>query len=249
MPVLIWDSVNRSYTAGVDRGVLYIGGIGYAWNGLTGISEETDDGVNTSTYFDGVRYVLPSNTEDFGLSVDAITYPTQFSLVEGLDGIFDKQSRGSFGFCYRVGYGSGYRLHLVYNAVAEPTNRSYKTLDSSGDPSTFSWDFSTLPEAISAAKPSSHVVIDSNMIAPAALAAIEALLYGTVSTTASLPTIATLVGITGANLLLIITDNGDGTWSASGPDSMVYFTSATTWEINSPSAVYTAIDSYRVSSI
>lgn len=49
--------------------------------------------------------------------------------------------------------------------------------------------------------------------------------------------------------LLKITDHGDGSWTAEGPDEAIQMLSPTEFEITWPSAVYLSSDTYRISSL
>jgi len=84
MTALIWDSTGeRLYETGVDRGVLYIPtngvyDIGYAWNGLTGITESPTGAEASPLYADNIKYLNLVSVEEFRGIIEAYIYPTQF---------------------------------------------------------------------------------------------------------------------------------------------------------------------------
>ena len=143
----------------------------------------------------------------------------------------------------------GYKLHLVYNCLATPSSRGNNSLTSDTDISTFSWDLSTKPEAFPYDRPTSHIYIDSTKVIPAVLIAIENLLYGTTSIGARLPSISEVLSIFEVNAVLKITDHGDGTWTAEGPDEAIQQLDATTFQISWPSVTIIDTYSYTVRSL
>ncbi len=79
--------------------------------------------------------------------------------------------------------------------------------------------------------------------------AIEDLLYGSASTAPRLPDPQEILDLFEEGAILKIIDHGDGTWTAIGPDDVVYMTDPDTFEINWPSVVYLDEDTYQVSSL
>lgn len=262
MTQLTWDGVGeRQYEAGVDRGVLYpTVDFGVAWNGLVGVHEKDDETTQTVTYFDGEvlanRMVLGS----FQATIDAITYPAEFEPFDGLDEIVSGQNRPSFGFSYRTMLGNdisseGYKLHLVYNALAKPSARNYSSIDPSNSVAALSWDISTtpLPFLLSplntyVLRPSAHLILDSTMVHPGALAAIETILYGEEFIAPRLPSPQEILDIFEPYALFRIFDHGDGSFTATGPDDAVYLTSPTEFVLSWPSVFMISSDTYRASS-
>lgn len=228
-----WDAQGeRLYEIGLDRGVLYLDGQeGVPWNGLVSVSEKASGGAQTAYYVDGQKFLNVSAPEEFGASLEAYTYPDEFMACDGTlpvdNGLFIKnQPRKSFGLSYRTGIGNdvkgdsfGYRLHIIYGVLAAPSQQQNNTGSDSPAPSTFSWDLTALPPLVSGFKPAAHIVIDTRIAHPGAVSDAENLLYGTLSAPSRLPTIAELVEIFEENATLRITDNGDGTWTATALDS------------------------------
>lgn len=250
-------SGTRIFETGVDRGVVYIDGVGYPWTGLTAVNESPEGGENQSYYLDGIKYYNGSAIEEFKASIEAFTYPDEFMYCDGtapmMTGMFiTQQRRKSFDFCYRTRIGNdisgtnhAYKLHLVYDASATPTSKNYQTMGDTNEPATFSWEISTRRKKFEnvqfGVRYGSHIVIDSRTTYPWALELLENFLYGrsgAEGTEARMPTPEELIALFVDNALLKITDNGDGTWSAEGPDSIISMLNDDVFQIDWPSAVY-----------
>lgn len=207
MVALVWDQVGeRFYETGVDHGVLYIpdeAGVydtGVAWNGLTGVTETPSGAEPSAQYADNIKYLNILSAEEFGITIEAFTYPPEFSECDGsatpsVGLTIGQQSRRSFGLSYRTKIGNdvegdafGYRLHLVYGCTASPSEKAYATINDSPEPVTFSWEVTTTPAPVTDMKPTSLITIDSTLVDPTDLTALEALLYGDAMGPASLPT-------------------------------------------------------------
>jgi hypothetical protein len=192
MTQLTWDAVGQRYfEAGVDRGVLYpVGKPGVAWNGLTNVTENPGGGDPTPYYIDGLKYVNVPTAEEFRAKLEAYTYPDEFALCDGTsyegDGLsFGLQGRQQFGLSYRTRMGNdilgqefGYKIHLIYNALASPSQRNNSTVGDSVDVGTFSWDLTALPIPFPGRRPTAHITIDSTKTNPALLKILEVYLYG-----------------------------------------------------------------------
>lgn len=198
MARLTWSGLHY-YEAGLDRGVLYAPSQpGVAWNGLVSINEAPVGGDARSAYIDGIKYLNFSSAEEYKATIDAISAPPEFGPCDGNVAIQNgliatAQPRKSFGLCYRTLIGDtqrndlAYKLHLVYNALAAPSTRSNNTLSDSASATKYSWDISTMAPPLTNYKPTAHMIVDSRYADPTALSNLEDLLYGTVSTTPSLP--------------------------------------------------------------
>lgn len=214
MAVLSWDAVGqRYYETGVDRGVLYLpdesGAYvnGYAWNGLETVTESPEGAEVTETYADNILYLNLISVERFKGTIEAYTYPNEFAECDGSveveTGVFvGQQPRRSFGMSYRTRLGNdlekeeyGYKLHLVYNALAAPSEKAFSTINDSPEAVSFSWEFSTTPSPVTGQKPTSLITIDSTKVASADLTELEQFLYGTVGTDPSLPTPDAVIAI------------------------------------------------------
>jgi len=239
MTRLSWGSSGeRIYETGVDRGVLYpYGKGGVPWNGLISVKESSSDFNVSANYVDGRKFNQQHVPGSFAATIEAVTYPDEF------------EEQKPFGLCYRTSYGAGYRLHLVYNALATPADKDYSSLDGDPNVTTFSWDISTRPARLEGSMPSAHLIIDTNLAYSWTVKAFEDLVYGTEENQARLPSPQEVLGLFDDNSILKITDHGDGTWTAEGPDNVVQMISDTEFQINWPSAVYIDTVTYKVSSL
>ena len=205
MSKLVWDQTGeRIYETGVKQGVLYVQeGTAYpkgvAWNGLTAVTESPSGAEATALYADDIKYLNLMSAEEFGATIEAYTYPDEFMVCDGSaelsEGVYiGQQARKSFGMCYRTTVGNdtenneyGYKLHIIYGALASPSEKAYATINDSPEAITFSWEVTTTPVNVTGHKPTASVVIDSTKVDAAALAALEAVLYGSESEEARLP--------------------------------------------------------------
>ena len=197
MSKLVWDKTGeRLYETGVKQGVLYLLGSsgtymkGVAWNGLTNVTESPSGAEATPLYADDIKYLNLMSTEEFGGTIEAYTYPDEFAECDGsaslATGVYiGQQARKTFGFCYRTTLGNdvdnnnyGYKLHLVYGALASPSEKAYGTINDSPEAITFSWEFSTTPVNVTGHKPTASITIDSTKVDAEKLAALEKILYG-----------------------------------------------------------------------
>ena len=206
MPKLVWDQLGeKTYETGVKNGVLYplqLGGLyslGVPWNGLTAVTESPSGADASPIYADDIKYLSLIAAEEFGGTIEAYTYPNEFGVCDGSvdlnPGItIGQQSRKAFGLSYKTTIGNdvegasyGYKLHLVYGAIAAPSEKGYKTINDKPEAITFSWGITTTPVAVAGFKPTASLTIDSNKVASANLAALELILYGTAGVNARLP--------------------------------------------------------------
>lgn len=214
MAEIKWDGVgDRIFETGVDHGVLYVRDDtgkypqGVAWNGLTTVTESPSGAEVTPQYADNMKYLNLQSAEEFGATIEAFMYPDEFAACDGTaeiaPGVFvGQQNRSTFGFSYRTKVGNdtkgqdyGYKLHLIYGALAAPTEKSYTTINESPEAMTFSWEVSTTAVEVPGHKPAAQVVIDSTVVPPEYLAAVEDILYGTSTGTPKLPTPTELIAL------------------------------------------------------
>lgn len=210
MTRLVWGLPGeRFYETGIDRGSLYLMGSepGVAWNGLTAVKENPSGGQPKPFYIEGQKYINLSGVEEFEATIEAFSSPKEFGVCDGtaqlLKGLYaTQQPRRSFGLSYRTRVGNdiqgvdhGYKLHLVYGALAAPSGVTYGTISDTNDPTTFSWSITTLPPIVPGYKPTAHFVIDSREADISALTELEDVLYGTNLTPPRLPTIEELFAI------------------------------------------------------
>ena len=202
MSRLIWDAVGeRRYETGVKKGVIYPQGSdglypkGAAWNGLTGVTESPSGAEVTPLYANDDKYANLVSKEEFGGTIEAYTFPDEFipcnGSVEAAPGVkLGQQSRKQFGFTYvsgvsndTEGYEHGYKVHLVYGALAKPSEVGRSTVNDNPDAITLSWEFSTTPVNVTGFKPVAHLEIDSTKVDAEKLKKLEDILYGKDPTT------------------------------------------------------------------
>ena len=219
MSKLVWDATGeRKYENGVKNGVLYVMDAsgtypkGVAWNGLTAVTESPSGAEATALYADDVKYLNLISAEEFGATVEAYTYPDEFAQCNGeaslVDGVtIGQQPRKTFGMAYRTVLGNdienesyGYKLHLIYGAVASPSEKAYATINDSPEAITFSWELKTTPVVVNGFKPTASLTIDSTKVNAQKLTALEDILFGSESGEPRLPLpneIATLMNAAG----------------------------------------------------
>lgn len=218
--LLSWDAVGEKiYETGVDHGVLYpqisdgTYPVGVAWNGLTTVTESPSGAEANPQYADNIKYLNLLSAEIFGATIEAFTYPEEFGVCDGTASpevgvLVGQQARKPFGLCYRTKIGNdtdgvdhGYKLHLIYGCLASPSEKAYATINESPEAITFSWEITTTPTPVTGLKPTSSLTIDSTLVDPTALAALEAVLYGATGTPdvpAELPTPDEVIALIGA---------------------------------------------------
>lgn len=205
MAKLTWDAIGeRFYETGVDHGVLYPQSagtypLGVPWNGLTAVTESPSGAEATPQYADNIKYLNLVSAEEFGGTIEAFTYPDEFLECDGTaspsEGLaVGQQPRKPFGLSYRTLVGNdteatdyGYKLHLIYGAMATPSEKAYATVNDTPEAITFSWELTTTSVPVEGYKPTATLTIDSTKVDATALESLEAILYGDESEEARLP--------------------------------------------------------------
>lgn len=261
MAKLVWDQIgDRVYEAGVSNGVFYDeNGVGTAWNGLVEVIENALIELEES-YFDGVKIADIATIKSFSGSIKAVTYPDELldyeGTVEDQTGFYvTNQTPKQFSISYRTEIGddisglNSYKIHLLYNLTAIPEQKTNQSLGLSTDPLLFEWTVSAVPEEIYGYRPTAHIIIDASKMDVNMLADLEGILYGEADNDAFLPPLQTLATFIRTWERLIVIDNGDGTWTATSlVPGVITMLDATTFEINSDSAVFIDADSYTLES-
>lgn len=238
MPRLVWDRIgDRTYETGLDRGVLYLDdGSVVPWNGLTNVVEHSDREA-TPVYFDGMKIQDLVALGDFSATMKAITYPDEVVELEGLGrvrngahlgdqmpGVFDLSFRTMIGNALEGDY-VGYKIHIMWNITAIPSDKTYATRSSDPSLSEFEWEIYSVPEEIAGYRPTAHLIIDSRQFDPWLMEDIENKLYGGDFSEPSLPSISELVAYIKGWYRWKVTDLGDGTYKLeSGRGDMLIFT-------------------------
>lgn len=197
---LEWDkSGEKLYETGVDHCVLYpyntvatpaYYGPGVAWNGITNVSESPSGAEANPFYADNIKYANLFSAEEFAASIGAYMYPDEWKECDGskeiAPGVYiGQQDRKVFGLSYRTVIGNdtqnnnyGYKLHLVYGAMASPSEQTFNSINDSPELNEFSWELTTTPVNVTGAKPTATLVIDSTKVNATKLKALEDILYG-----------------------------------------------------------------------
>ena len=219
MVALAWhETGDKQYELGVDKGVFYPNNAqtsaydtAYAWNGLISVNESPSGAEVTKNYADNDVYMSLMSAEEFAATVEAYNYPDEFALVDGtaepVPGLYvGQQPRKPFGLSYRTKVGNdskgmeaGYKIHLIYNAMAAPSEKAYSTVNDSPEATTFSWELSTTPiNAGDVLKSTAQLTINSLKVPAAKLKALEDILYGTAALEARLPLPTEVIGLLSA---------------------------------------------------
>ena len=206
---LVWDKTGeRLYETGVDRGVLFpitAGAYekGVAWNGLSAVNDSPSGAEANAVYADNIKYLNLMSAEEFTATIEAYMYPPEFKKCLGEQELYSgitisQQNRQHFGLCYRTLIGNdeegadhGYKIHLIFDCTASPSEKNYSSVNDTPEAIAFSWEVSTTPVTVEGHKPTATLVLDSTEFRKAGLVnvlkAIEDVLYGTSSTVAKLP--------------------------------------------------------------
>lgn len=214
MAKLKFDTLGEKYyEAGIEKCVLYLKNSsnqypkGVAWNGLVSVSENASGGEVEPYYMDDIKYLELRDTEEFEATIEAYTYPEEFELCDGSylldDGVYIRQQpRKEFGLCYKTLKGNdisgedyGYKLHLIYNATASPSDRDYETINDDPEALLFSWDVSSVPIKVEGSKPTSQLILDSTKIGKKGMKFLEEALYGTADSDSYLPSPSEVLAI------------------------------------------------------
>ena len=205
MAKIVWDASGaKTYESGVDHGVLYSPdetgayAAGVAWNGLVSVTESPSGAEANKQYADNMPYIVLVSAEEFGGTIEAFSSPVEFDKHDGTvspqAGVsIGQQGRAPFGLVYRTLLGNdlnanaGYKLHLVYGAQAAPSERANSTINDSPEATTLSWEFTTSPIAVTDHKPTAHLTINSTLVSPTELAALETILFGDAAAEPELP--------------------------------------------------------------
>lgn len=244
MTRLIWGDGPRLFDYGLDRGVLYLDGAGVPWNGLVSVDETATGSVDVDYYFDGTRLWVSQETGDFEANIAAYTYPDVFSEYNGYS---ERNVYQRFGFSYRTQHGEGYKLHIVYNALINDSERKWSTVNKTLDPSLFQWGITTSAVPIPGASPAARLTIEVDPESTT-FGTIEDILYGTDEMDPRLPDPEELYELYESATLLRILYHDDGSYTATGPDTMVRDLGNGSFELTAPSVYLDAQDIFTVSS-
>lgn len=260
MTKIEWDLVGeRLYEGALDRGVLYNPeGKGVGWNGLISF-DENHNNTAEEIYYDGIKINDLVTIGAFSGTLRAFTYPENFRFAEGIHedqtGVYiTHQPQYRFGLCYRTKVGNdvqgldfAYKIHILYNltAIAETVTR--QTLALEEEATEFAWNVSGIPDELFGFRPSCHIIIDSRDIDKWLLQDIEDILYGDEDSDPTLPDSDAFLTFIRKWNRLIITDNGDGTWTADAMnDADIVMTTPTEFLITADTILYHDPETYDI---
>lgn len=272
MTAIVWDQVgSRSYEYGIDNAVLYLeSGLAVPWNGLTSIEEDNSDRKLQTYYIDGRPVLNRVPPGAFKGTLSAITYPDEFLAVEGRSPIWTTQAPGlyaanqesqTFNLAYRTKKGNdltseaGYKLHMIYDLTASPSNVTYETTSLGLAPVEFTWDIASavIPGGYSIYHPTAHYIIDSTETNWWYLEFLEEKLFGTVSTDPTFPSQADFiydfltVNAQVPSIAITVTDNGDGSFTITDTAGQITMLDANTFQITGIDASYQDANTWTVS--
>lgn len=184
MPQIKWDEEGTHiYHTGVSKGVLFPFdnahnryGQGVAWNGLKTVTETPEGDESSDIYADNLKYLTLLSAPSFKFTIEAYTYPDEFALCDGtaqlVKGVTlgqQPRTRFAFSYCTRLGNDTkgdsyGELLHIIYGAMAAPSERAYNTVSDSPEAISFSWECSTIPVQLDGFQPVPVVTIDSSKL-------------------------------------------------------------------------------------
>lgn len=260
MAAIVWhETGTRFYETGISKGVFYDStGYGVAWNGLTSVEEDVSSEVQ-AVHFDGVKFNDIVTIGDFTATMRAWTYPDEFlpyeGILEDVPGFFvADQPQSQFGLSYRTEIGNdtqgithGYKIHLLYNLTALPSTKVYNTLSMDPEAHEFEWTITAIPENLENYRPTAHVIFDSRKMDHNLLADLEGIIYGDEDSPPRLPPLKGLATFIKKWARLIITDYGDGTWSAESPiEGVITMLNETEFQIDTDTAQYLDPVTYEI---
>jgi hypothetical protein len=253
-------TANKQIETGLDRGVLYLNdGRVVPWDGLLAVEETGGDGA-AEYHIDGRPFLYLPRPKEYKATLKAFMYPDAFSAlcgeVEITDGMYlDSQMGDSFSLSYRTriadatsGIDAGYKIHLVYNATVVPSAKTYGTIGNEINPVEFSWDIQAVPIRVDGYRPTAHIIIDTRHMDADRIDELEDLLYGKVGQVPEMPTAQVIFDLLSFGNAIIITDNGDGTWTAEGSYLNIYMIGDEIFQIDNINATLHGDGTYTISS-
>lgn len=261
MARLEWDQpLQRVFQDGLSKAVLYkTGGGGVPWSGFVSV-EESPSVEHQSFYYDGRKYAGVTTEIEFEGTLKALHYPPEFDRYQGLvetevNGVtLTAQGFPRFGLSYQTKFEApmvegiqGYLIHILYNLVATPRPTARETIAEDRTPLEFEWDISSTPVLVPGFAPTGHVIVNSLTTEPSVLEFVESLLYGDETRNAALPSLPDLLAYLSSAATILIIDNGDGTWTAMGNDSYVYYVGDDEFEIDGATVTVYDDETYDIS--
>lgn len=199
MTAIVWDRLeDRRFETGIERGVIYpVGGSAEAWNGLASVVESP--GRDARIYYqNGSKALIRLIAPGYKAKITAFTYPDVLDELQGNQRmaagvhLYD-QHEGQFHLSYRTIIGNavedvdyGYKLHLLYDLLINPSDQTFSTIADQPAASTFDWNVEGT-QRVWGTKLVNHISIDSREVDPEVLSWIENQLYGTSEADPNMP--------------------------------------------------------------
>lgn len=239
MTRLTWEPSGSAIESGLARVVLYLpNGTAVPWSGVIGIDELDDSSLDTSHFYDGSRHRFSQRPGDYAVMLEAFSAPEGFS------------ERERFGLSFRVAYGNGYLIHLVYNGQVTPSSKAATSVHEKANPSTFTWEITTTAEKIPGAIGGAHIFVDTNEAPSSGVRDLEEIIYGSSGLDARLPTPTEVVEIFEGLTAFRITYNEDGTFTAVGPETTISVDEeAGEFKLSSPKAFFVKTPLYETKDV
>ena len=215
MSKLVWDQTGeKQYETGVEQVALFpmeAGAYpkGVAWNGISAFNINPTGAEATALYANNRKYLSLMSAEEMGGSIEAYMYPDEWAECDGsksvADGVYlGQQPRKAFGLAAKTLIGNdtemnkhGYKLHLVYNALASVSEKAYSTVNDSPEVDPMSWEYTTTPVEVEGYEPTAYICIDSTKADAAKLKALEDIIYGGTDSEPRLPLPAEVIELMG----------------------------------------------------
>lgn len=249
----------RLFEGGIDRGMLYVDGeIGVPWNGLVSVNETVSGGEAKVFYQDNVPYLGLISPEAYTATIGAFYTPPEFDACDGVQSLTNgflvkQQRRKQFGFAYRTRVGNdidgtkhGYKIHLVYNALATPSEHAYETQSNEVSLSPLTWEIFAKPVVIPGSRPSAHFVIDTTRLYSWVVPVLENILYGDDDDDPRLPDPTEILDVIATNAHFEISLYPGGVFNISAPDSAVLKNENGEWELAWDAAEYVSSDEFTI---
>lgn len=217
---LSWhEEGTKRYETGVSKGVLWVKNTdgtyadGVVWNGLREVESAPSGAEANDFWADNSKYLSLRGAEDYGCTIGAYSSPEEFDICDGtaspVKGLrIGQQTRRPFAFSWQNKVGNetdgdkfGYTIHIVYNATASPTNKTYTSTNDSPEPSELSWEVETVPVDVPGYDPTAHIWFNSfdfkTEDEKAKLLALEKMIYGSTEANSKCPTIEEIINLLG----------------------------------------------------
>lgn len=185
-----------------------------AWNGVTNVSDSPSGAEPTDLYADNIKWMTMLSNEEQSSTIEAYMYPDEWEQCNGYTSLgngvkIGQQRRKKFSYTYQTKQvdddGNEHEiLHIMYNGLASPSEEADNTINDSPEATTFSWEISHTPVKPDSDKsystglaPFCNIEIDLTALEAstggvAKRAAVEALVYGSVSASAKIPSLDSL---------------------------------------------------------